>query len=307
MNTNGNLKIFKEKNLSDQSFLIISFFTKNFISKAKRLADSLDQLNLNYKIFEIPEIHFSKSNKGTSNINYCMPKLILEVFKKNQIPLLYVDSDIVFKKKPELLSSFKQKKIDFAIYNFIEDTDNEGYLPLKVNIKVENKIIQKEFFVTKVSVPLVNSPKHEKQMLTAGAVAYFANSEPSIDLLKKWLKNVERFPRAVDDQTLDYTFNIELNEKKKLNIYWLPKNYCRYNFWIFTDPVINHPDELTYRPEDNFDDITGIKRYVRKNVLKRSNAKIDKTHLIDIEKKIIFKIVNNKIEVVKKFINEVFI
>ena len=96
-------------------------------------------------------------------------------------------------------------------------------------------------------------------------------------------------------------------KKKKLNIYWLPKNYCRYNFWIFTDPVINHPDELTYRPEDNFDDITGIKRYVRKNVLKRLNTKIDKTHLIDIEKKIIFKIVNSRIEVVKKFINEVFL
>ena len=307
MNLNDNLKIFKEKNLSDQSFLIISFFTKNFISKAERLADSLDQLNLNYKIFEIPEIHFSKSNKGTSNINYCMPKLILEVFKKSKKPLLYVDSDIVFKKKPELLFSFKQKKIDFAIYNFIEDTDNEGYLPFKVNIKIKNKIVQKEFFVTKVSVPLVNSSKHEKQMLTAGAVAYFANSEPSFNLLKKWLKNVERFPRAVDDQTLDYTFNIEFKKKKELNIYWLPKNYCRYNFWIFTDPVINHPDELTHRPEDNFDDITGIKRYVRKNVLKRSNAKIDKTHLIDIEKKIIFKIVNNKIEIVKKFINEVFL
>ena len=114
MNPNDDLKIFKEKNLSDQSFLIISFFTKNFVSKAERLANSLDQLSLNYKIFEIPEIHFSKSNKGTSNINYCMPKLILEVFKKNKTALLYVDSDIVFKKKPELLSSFKQKKNRFC-------------------------------------------------------------------------------------------------------------------------------------------------------------------------------------------------
>ena len=307
MNSNDNLKIFKEKNSSDQNFLIISFFTKNFISKAERLADSLEQLDLNYKIFEIPEIHFSKSNKGSANINYSMPKLILEVFKKNKIPLLYVDSDIVFKKKPELLFSFEQKKIDFAIYNFIEDTDNEGYLPLKVNIKIKDKIIQKEFFTTKVSVPILNSPKFEKQMLTAGAVAYFANSEPSTNLLKKWLENVKRFPRAVDDQTLDYTFNVELNEKKKLNIYWLPKSYCRYKFWIFTDPIINHPDELTIRLEDQFDSVTGMKRYVRKNVLKRLNAKIDKTHLIDIEKKKIFKIVNNKIEVVKSFTNEIFI
>ena len=113
------MKIFKEINTNKQNFLIVSFFTKNFVSKAVRLANSLDQLNLNYKIFEIPEIHFSKSNKGTSNINYCMPKLILDVFKDTKIPLLYVDSDIVFKKRPDLICSFPEKKIDFAIYNFI--------------------------------------------------------------------------------------------------------------------------------------------------------------------------------------------
>ena len=302
------MKIYKEINSNKQNFLIISFFTKNFISKAIRLANSLDQLNLNYKLFEIPEIHFSKSNKGTPNINYCMPKLILDVFKDTKIPLLYVDSDIVFKKRPDLIFSFPEKKIDFAIYNFIEDTDNEGYLPLKLNIKKNGKLVPKEFFVTKVSVPLLNSENYDKQMLTAGAVAYFSNSKEAINLLKTWLKNIKCFPRAVDDQTLDYTFNIVLNKKnKKLNVYWLPKNYCRYNFWIFTDPIINHPDELTYRPEDNFDDITGKKRYIRKNILKRLNAKIDKTHLIDINQKLILKIVNNKIEFVKKFNDKIFL
>ena len=301
------MKVYKERSSNKQNFLIISFFTKNFESKALRLANSLDQLNLNYKIFEIPEIHFSKSNKGTSNINYCMPKLILDIFKDTKIPLLYVDSDIVFKKKPELLFSFAEKKIDFAIYNFIEDTDNEGYLPFKVNVRENGKMVPKEFFMTKVSIPLHNSPNYEKQMLSAGAVVYFSNTKAAIDLLRRWLKNIKSFPRAVDDQTLDYTFNIDLNKKEKLNVYWLPKNYCRYNFWIFTDPIINHPDKLTYRPEDNFDDITGIKRYIRKNVLKRLNAKIDKTHLIDIDKKLILKIVNNKLEFVKKFNNEVFL
>ena len=301
------MKVYQENLSNKQDFLIVSFFTKNFVSKAIRLANSLDKLNLNYKIFEIPEIHFSKSNKGTSNINYCMPKLILDVFKVSKIPLLYVDSDIVFKKNPDLIFSFHEKKIDFAIYNFIEDTDNEGYLPLKINIRENEKLVPKEFFVTKVSVPLLNSANYERQMLTAGAVAYFSNTKAAIDLLNRWLENIKHFPRAVDDQTLDYTFNIDLNGKKKLNVYWLPKNYCRYNFWIFTDPVINHPDELTYRPEDNFDDITGKKRYIRKNILKRLNAKIDKTHLIDINQKLIFKIVNNKIEVVKKFNNEIFL
>jgi hypothetical protein len=301
------MKIFKENHSDSQNFLIVSFYTKNFEDKALRLANSLTKFNLSYKIFEIPEIHFSKSNKGSANINYCMPKLILDSLKISKQPILYVDSDIVFKKNPELLFSFKEKKIDFAIYNFVEDDDNEGYLPFKINITENNNLIPKEFYITKVSVPLFNSQNHEKQMLTAGAVAYFSNSEASMSLLEKWLQNIKLFPKAVDDQTLDYTFNIDFNKKKKLNVFWLPKSYCRYSFWIFTDPVINHPDELTYRPEDNFDDITGKKRYIRKNILKRLNAKIDKSHFIDIKKKLILKVVSNKIEIVKKFTDEIFL
>ena len=229
------MKIYKEKNLNSQNFLIVSFFTKKVINKAVRLASSLDQLNLNYKIFEIPEIHFSRTNKGTLNINFCTPKLILNFLKEFKSPALYVDADIVFKKNPELIFSFKDKKIDFAIYNYIEDIDNEGYLPFKINIRENNQTIQKEFYTTRVSVPLFNSQNYEKQMLTAGAVAYFSNSSNSIDLLNKWLENIKLFPKAADDQTLDYTFNTSFKAKKKLNVYWLPKSYCRYKYWIFTE------------------------------------------------------------------------
>ena len=39
-------KIYKENNNSSQKFLIISFFTKNLESKAKRLSDSLEKFKL---------------------------------------------------------------------------------------------------------------------------------------------------------------------------------------------------------------------------------------------------------------------
>ena len=103
-----------------------------------------------------------------------------------------------------------KKQIDFFLNkfniisheNFIEDTDNEGYLPLKINIRENEKLAPKEFFVTKVSVPLLNSANYERQMLTAGAVAYFSNTKAAIDLLNRWLENIKHFPRAVDDLSL---------------------------------------------------------------------------------------------------------
>jgi len=289
-----------------QKFIVLSFYTKNFINKASRLADSLTALNLNHKIYEIPEIHYSKSNKGSNNLKYSMPNLILNILDEVQMPVLYVDSDIVFIKEPIIFFSFQKKNIDFAIYNFLEDMDNEGYLPQAIKIRENNKTLEKDFYFTKVSVPLVNSPKHEKQLLSAGAVAYFSNSKASIDLLKLWLENIQKYPKAVDDQTLDYTYNL-IFDRKRISSQWLAKEYCRYNFWIFVDPIINHPDELTYRPEDNFDNLTKKKRYNREHILKRINAKIDKNHFIDIDKKLILKIINNKIEIVKKFNDQIFL
>jgi hypothetical protein len=109
------MKIYKEINSNEQNFLIISFFTKNIINKAERLIASLNKLKLNYKIFEIPSIHYSKSNKGSLDINFCQPKLILNVIKSVNIPILFVDSDIVFNKYPSLIFDFKKKEIYFAI------------------------------------------------------------------------------------------------------------------------------------------------------------------------------------------------
>ena len=76
------MKIYKENNFSKIGFLIVSFFTQNYKNKADMLSDSLNKFNLNYKIFEIPTIHYSKSDKGSEDINYCMPNLIIKMINK---------------------------------------------------------------------------------------------------------------------------------------------------------------------------------------------------------------------------------
>ena len=125
-------------------------------------------------MFEIPSIHYSKSNKGSLDMNFCQPKLILDVIKGINIPILFVDSDIVFNKFPSLIFDFKKKEIDFAIYNWLEDPDNDGYLPFELNIKTIEGNIKKKFFINSVNINLLNAPGVKKQLLSSGAVIFFS-------------------------------------------------------------------------------------------------------------------------------------
>ncbi len=47
-------------------------------------------------------------------------------------------------------------------------------------------------------------------------------------------------PRSEDDHCLDFAYNH--GDRAGLNPHWLPKAYCRYAFWPYADPVIDHPE-----------------------------------------------------------------
>ncbi len=47
----------------------------------------------------------------------------------------------------------------------------------------------------------------------------------------------------MDDACLDYAFNnLKDDIRSSMNVAWLPKEYCRYAWWIFDKPVIDHPE-----------------------------------------------------------------
>jgi hypothetical protein len=48
-------------------------------------------------------------------------------------------------------------------------------------------------------------------------------------------------PLAPDDQCLGYAFNNGGSALPGLRWSWLPKEYARYCWWIFSKPVIDHP------------------------------------------------------------------
>ena len=301
------MKIYKENNLKDKNFIVISFFTKSYKDKADKLINSLNKFNINYKVFEIPTIHYSKSNKGSDDINYCMPKLIMKALSRFRLPILFIDCDMEIVQKPELFYRLDEKKIDFAIYNWLEDNDNDGYLPLKLNINTSEGKIEKTYFINKVNVKLLNHSEKEKQLFSSGAVAYFSNSDLSNKLLKDWYKNIEKYPQLPDDQILDYTFNFTFDKKNKLKIEWLSKNYCRVYWWIFTKPIINHPDNVSHREKDNFYKITGKKRFKIENTIKRETSKIPSDLIIDIDEKKLLKIKNGKIFIIKNFKEKTYV
>ena len=301
------MKIYKENKLKVEDFLIVSFFTQNYKDKADRLINSLNNFNLNYKIFEVPTIHYSKSDKGSNDINYCMPKLIIDMLKQFKIPIIFLDCDLVVMKEPKLFYSLKEKNIDFAIYNWLEDSENDGYLPVKLKINSERGEIEETYYINSVNVKLLNNPNREGQLFSSGGVAYFSESNSSINVLNEWLENIIKYPKAPDDQLLDHTFNYSSTVRKNLKVEWLDKSYCRVFWWIFSEPIINHPGHMSHRVNDNFFQITGKERFKIENTIKRNSSKVSKEFIIDAKNKKILKVEKGKIFVVRSFTESVYV
>ena len=301
------MKIYKENKLKVEEFLIVSFFTQNYKDKADRLINSLNNFNLNYKIFEVPTIHYSKSDKGSNDINYCMPKLIIDMLNQFKIPIIFLDCDLVVMKEPKLFYSLKEKNIDFAIYNWLEDSENDGYLPVKLKIHSEKGEIEETYYINSVNVKLLNNPNKEGQLFSSGGVAYFSESNSSINVLNEWLENIIKYPKAPDDQLLDHTFNYSSTAKKNLKVEWLDKSYCRVFWWIFSEPIINHPGHMSHRVNDNFFQITGKERFKIENTIKRNSSKVSKEFIIDAKNKKILKVEKGKIFVVRSFTESVYV
>ena len=301
------MKIYKENKLKVEDFLIVSFFTQNYKDKADRLINSLNNFNLNYKIFEVPTIHYSKSDKGSNDINYCMPKLIIDMLKQFKVPIIFLDCDLVVMKEPKLFYSLKEKNIDFAIYNWLEDSENDGYLPVKLKINSERGEIEETYYINSVNVKLLNNPNKEGQLFSSGGVAYFSESNSSINVLNEWLENIIKYPKAPDDQLLDHTFNYSSTVRKNLKVEWLDKSYCRVFWWIFSQPIIDHPGHMSHRVNDNFFKITGKERFKIENTIKRNSSKFSKELIIDAKNKKILKVEKGKIFVVRSFTESVYV
>jgi hypothetical protein len=82
-----------------------------------------------------------------------------------------------------------------------------------------------------------------------------------------------------DDHCLDVAFNYRSPDR--LRFEWLPKEYARYAFWIFSDPIIDHP-ELPALASADFDTISGGRAIVSQITLDAGKRiPVPRTMIID--------------------------
>ncbi|HEU0096473.1 MAG TPA: hypothetical protein VFQ52_08455 [Rhizomicrobium sp.] len=221
----GPYTLWRERADADAPFVVCAMFTPGYRLKAERLAASLEQLGLAYTLFETPQIHRSVSGRGSNDIAFAKPCFISEMLKRFGKPMLYVDADMVFRQQPALIARLCADRTDFAIYNWLVDAENDAWMP------AGDTGLWKFYFAM--------DALSDSQLAASGAVQLWNNTRSAHALLAAWEAALSGFPGVQDDHCLDFAFN---HTGVGLCARWLSKEYARYAFWPYADPVIDHPD-----------------------------------------------------------------
>jgi hypothetical protein len=218
--------VWRERPDADAPFIVCAMSTPDYRPKAERLAASLDRLGLAHALFETPQVHRSTSPRGGEDLSFSKPRFIAYALREFHKPVLYVDADVVFRKNPQAIAALCAEDCDFAIYNWLADPINDAWRP------EPGGRFWKFFF----GVDLAS----DSQLMASGAVQLWNGTEAAFALLEDWEQSLLRHPKSEDDHCLDFAYNHGTHSGLKPR--WLPKDHARYAFWIYVDPVIDHPE-----------------------------------------------------------------
>jgi hypothetical protein len=217
-------------------FLVASMYTASYADRAERLRASCERFGLPYLLQEVPTIHNSISARGTPDLRYTKANFIRTLLEQRGQPVLYVDTDCVFRAYPALLDEFLDGGTDFAVFNWAADPDNEAFYP--IDVRSGGRVFHGRFYAFSHRV----ASYAPEQLLCTGCVQLYRSS-PGIDaLLERWHRTVRRFPGTADDSCLAFAFNNREARFPAIRSRWLPKEYVRRAYWIYVKPVIDHPD-----------------------------------------------------------------
>jgi len=218
----------------------------------ERLSESCRRHSLPLALFEVPVVHRSISVKGSDDLRFTKPNFIRFVLRRYRCPVLYVDVDCVIAQRPAYIDALRAADKDFAIFNWLAEVHTEAYVPADVT---RWDTLAKVATVTRF-YRFSHSIDHlsDTQLLCSGAVQWYNTTSAALRLLDAWQSVIERSPRSADDKCLDYAFNNAspstqplsraqwVKDAQPLRAAWLPKPYARYAWWIYEEPVIDHPD-----------------------------------------------------------------
>jgi hypothetical protein len=213
-------------------FVVASMFTGNLRDSADRLARSINNFALNFVIYEVPAIHRSISPVGSDDLAFCKPNFIHYLLNEYRTPILYVDADVVLREFPEVILGHALQKTTFACYNWLAGDPTDAYRPVRVN--VDGTVTKNRFYKFSHAIDYIDPT----QLLVSGAVQYYAPD--ACPLLRGWISTIGKFSAVDDDESLDYAYNF-LVSKRGIRSAWLSKEYCRYLWWIYVKPIIDHP------------------------------------------------------------------
>lgn len=252
--------------LDRAAFVVVGMYTRTYAEKAARLAESCNRLGLAHCLREIPAIHCSISPKGTAEaVQFTKPRIIMDCLDTLQKPVLYIDADCVIRTRPDIAHLLDQS-IDFAIYNWLADARNDAYVPASIPITSEAGTVVHEnrFLQFSHRIPYL-APD---QLICSGAVQFYAYTAAAQVLLQHWHDTIIAFSIVYDDWCLDFTFNNFSSDIPGLRCGWLPRSHCRYVWWFYTPPVIDHPEFPTTLPPVPFVDPQGRKRVYEERIPK---------------------------------------
>lgn len=279
----------------EQSFIIGGMFTPAYADKAARLAASCEKFSLSYEVHEVPAVHSSISAQGSPDPSFTKANFIHHLLEKHRKPVLYVDADCEFVAQPDLILELARSRCDFAIYNWLVDDYTDIFKPVEF-FKDGIKTSSKRFYRYNGGVDWYSTT----QLVCSGLVQFYRNSPAARALLARWQQTIMVFPGCADDQCLDFTYN-NLGRRSWLYWFlktrWLPKAYARIAFWIYAEPVINHPEIPAL--EDTFvriSDPAGRQRRYQSGLRrKKGGCPIPRDCIVDTEKGLLCRHVDGKI------------
>jgi hypothetical protein len=246
-----------------RSYVIGAMYTAGYSEKAARLTASCERLGLPYALHEVPSVHRSISPHGTEDFSYTKANFIHHLLATHKKPVLYVDADCEFVSEPTLISELVNSGCDFAIYNWLADEYTDALIPVELD---DGAMVTPWSPGTQQAKSRFYRFSHGidgftmSQLMCSGPVQLYRNSWSARAFLSRWHQVVATFPGCADDECLMFAFN-NIGRSSWLSwglkVAWLPKAYARYPWWIYVEPVINHPEFP--QPGSNFAAIQDMK------------------------------------------------
>lgn len=245
-------------------FIVAMFCTASHRELAQETVRSCAEFGLPYTLHQVDHIHVTLSPKASKDPSTTKPNFIHTVLERWDVPVLYLDCDLIVMDEPSHLREAKEQGADFAVCNHFADRCSAIFTPLENMTAPQDAPEDKHrLFVYTGQIPWYMPD----QLFTNGAISWWNNTAGARALLRRWHQELVFFSTAVchpctpslasaqgnagvltvaEDQVLDWLFNNRQaacigQELKNVKPYWLPQGYARQPMCIYVAPIINHP------------------------------------------------------------------